>query len=93
MLTQPKAIGGLGFRDLCKCNEAMLTKQVWILLYNTDSLFYRIFFFFFLIRFYRIFKAKYSMQNCLRVIYAWKSILKASRLLHWVQSGGWGMGL
>ena len=47
MLIQPKAIGGLGFRDLCKCNEAMLTKQVWILLYNTDSLFYRIFFFFF----------------------------------------------
>ena len=81
MLIQPKAIGGLGFCDLRKFNEAILAKQVWRLLYNMDSLFYR------------VFKAKYLMQNCLRVIYAWKSILKASRLLHWVQSGGWGMGL
>ena len=81
MLIQPKAIGGLGFRDLCKFNEAILAKQVWRLLYNMDS------------SFYRVFRAKYLMQNCLRVIYAWKSILKASRLLHWVQSGGWGMGL
>ena len=31
--------------------------------------------------FYRVFKAKYLMQNCLRVIYAWKSILKARKVI------------
>ena len=69
MLIQPKAIGGLGFRDLCKFNEAILAKQVWRLLYNMDSLFYR------------VFKAKYLMQNCLRVIYAWKSIFKSQKVI------------
>ena len=65
MLIQPKAIGGLGICDLRKFNEAILAKQVWRLLYNMDS------------SFYRVFRAKYLMQNCLRVIYGWKSIFKS----------------
>lgn len=33
----------MGFKDLCKFNEAMLAKQVWRLIQDTDPLFYKIF--------------------------------------------------
>ena len=39
VLCKPKLEGGLGFKDLSKFNEAMLTKQIWRLTSDTDSLF------------------------------------------------------
>ena len=68
----------MGFKDLEKFNEAMLAKQVWRLLVDHSSLFYR------------VFSAKYFPSGSIfdaKVVsgsYAWQSIVKASRL---VQSG------
>ena len=68
----------MGFKDLEKFNEAMLTKQVWRLLVDHSSLFYW------------VFSAKYFPSGSIfdakvaSGLYAWQSIVKASKL---VQSG------
>ena len=69
-LCRSKHVGGLGFRELQKFNDALLAKQVWRLMSNQDSLFFK------------IFKSKFfphenvldSKEN--RGSFAWKSILK-----------------
>ncbi|XP_030924735.1 uncharacterized protein LOC115951970 [Quercus lobata] len=69
-LCKPKDLGGMGFKELQKFNEAMLTKQVWRLLANNDSLFHR------------FFKAKFFLNGSIldakegNGSFAWKSILK-----------------
>ena len=63
--------GGLGFKDIVNFNLALLGKQVWRLLHNTDSLLYK------------VFKSKY-FPNCsilddevkTKGSYTWQSILR-----------------
>ena len=42
-LCLPKCLGGLGFKDIENFNLAMLGKQMWRLVHNKHSLFYKVF--------------------------------------------------
>ena len=70
-LCKPKEQGGMGFKDLSRFNDALLTKQTWSLLHDKSTLFYL------------IFKAKFfplcSIMEATcpsSASYAWKSIIK-----------------
>jgi ribonuclease HI len=84
-LCKPKQVGGMGFRELSKFNEALLAKQVWRLIHNKSSLLYR------------VFQAKYFPRSSImeircspRASFAWKSILQARKV---IQSGvRWRIG-
>ena len=75
----------MGFKDIENFNLALLGKQVWRLLHNTDSLFYK------------VFKSKY-FPNCSTLddevktngSYAWQSILKARYVVR--LRAGWRIG-
>ena len=71
----PKNEGGMGFKELRKFNDAMLAKQVWWLVHDKESLFYR------------VFKAKFFPSGDIFAAqvksgsYAWRSIFKARYLI------------
>ena len=86
-LCLPKNNGGLGFKDIVNFNLALLGKQVWRLLHNTDSLLYK------------IFKSKY-FPSCsilddevkIKGSYAWQGILNARQVVRlgarwWIGNG------
>ena len=66
----------MGFKEIEKFNEALLAKQVWRMLNNQDSPYYRVF----KARFFpdfSILKAQESKCGS----YAWKSILSATEVV------------
>ena len=73
---EAKDIGGMGFKEIEKFNDALLAKQVWRMMNNHDSLCYRVF----KARFFAngsILDAKESSLGS----YAWKSILSARDII------------
>ena len=66
----------MGFKDLSRFNDTLLTKQTWRLLHGKNSLFYR------------VFKAKFfphctimEAANPSSASYAWKSIIKGREVI------------
>ena len=65
----------MGFKELAKFNDAMLARQVWRLVKDQNSLFYR------------VFKAKYFPRGSVFEAsvatgsFAWQSILKARKVV------------
>ena len=72
------------FKDLCKFNKAMLAKQLWRLLHDRESLFYR------------VFKAKYFPNNSIFEAksssgsFTWKCILWSRDLIE--RGSSWRVG-
>ena len=84
-LCLPKKEGGMGFKDLANFNDVFLAKQVWRLLHNKDSLFYRVF----KMKFFpncSIWEAQESSSGS----YAWHSILKGRDVL--LKGAKWRVG-
>ena len=76
----------MGFKDLSLFNDALLAKQTWRLLHDTNSLFYR------------VFKAKLfpnlsvmEATNLANALYAWKSLMQGREVIK--RGGPWRIGL
>ena len=77
----------MGFKEIEKFNDALLAKQVWHMMHNSDS------------RCYKVFKARFfpncsilEAKECTVGSYAWKSILSARDVVRkgmvwWVGNG------
>ena len=65
-LTQPKKVGGMGFRDLRSFNLAMLSKQGWRMIQDQNSLLSRCFL---------------EATDCPNSSYVWKSVLASQQIL------------
>ena len=75
-LCSPKVDGGMGFRDLKAFNLALLAKQGWRILKNSDSLVYK------------VFKAKYFAETTFleaqmgrKTSHIWRSILSTREVI------------
>ena len=84
-LCLPKLHGDLGFRELEKFNLALLGKQIWRLIHNTDSMFYKVFK-------ARFFPTCSVLESGVKTngSYAWQSILKAREVVK--QGAYWRIG-
>ena len=84
-LCDSKSVGGMGFWDIQRFNNAMLAKQVWRLFHQRDTLLFR------------VFSAKYFPNGNIldapihpKCSYTWKSILQAREV---IQNGAiWRVG-
>ena len=82
-LCLPKDLGGMGFKELQKFNDAMLAKQVWRLLEDKTSLFHK----FFKAKFFpngSVFDAKEDKGS-----FAWRIILKVRMSYQRGLNGEW----
>ena len=86
-MCEPKAEGGMGFKELSLFNDALLAKQTWRLLHNKDSLFYRVFKSKFFPN-YSILEAKEGHGGS----YAWRSILVGKEVI-WRGAKCWKWGV
>ncbi|KAK9670180.1 hypothetical protein RND81_13G183600 [Saponaria officinalis] len=75
-LCRPKSMGGMGFRDLRVCNEALLAKQIWRLMQDEQSMVHK------------VFKARYFKNTSVldaalgwRPSYTWRSLWGSKALL------------
>lgn len=84
-LCSPKHMGGMGFGELQKFNDALLAKQVWRFIHYQSSLFYKVF----KSKFFPNFTIMESGFST-RASFAWKNILQACDVIR--RGARWRVG-